>query len=355
MTKDFWRVLFIALLCKSAVAAAAEPSMPQAFLAKLPDAVDGIPQLNSQGGVATYDLGANYKSGEDVISLYIFRATNPNAALWFERADSLINFIWKPKGLGEGEPIESFSVPGAQQPSGLRRAYRLGNGSTALAVAEVNGWLLKIRSTSDRLSPAEQIGRLDRIMKDLAVPPSLAPPHPLVLPPECAEADPNASIEALVGAEAIRQPKGEDILAAGMTALAHADSVIGGKGSLAEEPTKYCRMKLPENLAPYGTAYRNIDPAKKGWTLLFADSGRSISGLETIVFESGKAQPGGMVTANLLDRTTTAMILKGIPLVDAAVPAVTPLILRGGPDGYNSVVYGTHTVHVRDLGDKAPE
>ena len=92
MTKDFWRVLFIALLCKSAVAAAAEPSMPQAFLAKLPDAVDGIPQLNSQGGVATYDLGANYKSGEDVISLYIFRATNPNAALWFERADSLTSF-----------------------------------------------------------------------------------------------------------------------------------------------------------------------------------------------------------------------------------------------------------------------
>jgi len=313
----------------------------------LPETVDGLAKTIAKGSIETFDLMTNYQKGQDIVSIYVFRATNPNAALWFDRADQVLNYIWTGKGLGNGSEIEKFNIPGTSENVGLMRSYPLSGNikSTALAVAEINGWIIKVRSTSTVLSSQNQKNRLENVFSSIKLPATIHKSHPIIFPPECPEINKRDKLSTLVNSEVIHQPTTQAIMTAGLVALANARALTGETSGLAASPELYCRAKL-NGPSFMGTLYRRTDGADKSWVILFADSGRSISGIE--LPELGKDSGGAVaaVTADDLNRTSVVMFLKGMADPDVVFMPLAQYLAQGGGDGYTSVTYRTNQINV---------
>ena len=332
----------------------ANPSVAQSPISlsslSIAETADTLPRVASASQETPLQSIINFKSGGEAITIYVFRATNPNAALWFERADAILNYVWKPKGLGEGSAIKAYTMSGAKEPNGLRRVYPIAGSmkSTGLAVAEINGWIVKIRSSSSVLSPAEQEARLERTMLAVSSTKPVAKPRPLLVPKACDTASATAELESLLAGEAISDPDPATILASGLTAMALADFLSGSKGSLADNPDQYCRIPLKQG-AEFAAVYQNKDPKVKGWTMLFADSGMSVSGLETMGLEDkNKKEPTtiGMLTANQLDKTNVILFSKSIPVAELSLAPAANFLGRGGGKTYSTIEYGKKTLSI---------
>lgn len=346
------------LLANSAVALAAEPA-DNLRSAKLevtaPETLEGFSRNNPAPKGQLLDYQFNYDTAGDSITVYIFRATHPNAALWFERADSVLNVGRKSWQLSDATPIERITAFGAAAPNGLRRAYRASQGmkSTALAVVQVNDWIVKVRSSSTTLDRDAQLARLDRVIAALAVKAALRPAHPLELPMACDEKI-DSVIASLVGGKLIEKPSSTHTLTAGLLATDHARSLAGGKDSLAAEPNAYCKGTLVGPMAEVAALYR----AKSGdghWEVLFADSGRSFSG-HAVPFDKAAPQVSGfgMMTVNDFDRSSVVFLTEGSPdpgiSSDIGAMVVTGR-MRGAP--LTAVHYDSNQIDVNiPRGDK---
>ena len=294
-----------------------------------------------------FNLAAGYSGKGEAITIYVFRATHPNAALWFERAESVLRHVWAARGLGEGGETRQFALGSSAGPNGLRRVFavRGQDRSTALAVAQVGPWLVKVRSTSATLDVAGQEARLDRVLGAIGAKELAGAPNPLTLPEPCPPVGARDDIMALLGSEAIPKPDGATVVAAGLVLTMAATDLAGGKDSLAANPGLYCRATI-EGVGPMAMLYRRKDASKGGWTALLADSGTSVSAMETIVMEGKDAKSGGLVTANGLDKVRAVLFAKGVPTPETAfLPAAQILMSRDAP-AYAAVAYGTTNVEV---------
>lgn len=103
------------------------------------------------------DVVATYVDRDQgmIALVYIYRTMTPDAALWFDRA---LAAIVLPQEGAAFPAIAAFARPGASAPSGLRATMPdsvAGMRSTALAIAPLGPWLVKIRIGSARLDPAQ--------------------------------------------------------------------------------------------------------------------------------------------------------------------------------------------------------
>jgi len=326
----------LALAAAAATAPAADEKPPIQF----PASIEGMSV--KPGFDQPFNIGVSYASPGETVSLYLFRATHPNAALWFERAEAILQEMWKARGLGSGGETRQVKVAGAATPNGLTRVFAVSGPqkSTGLAVAQLGGWMVKVRSSSATLSPAEQLERMERILLALGSTGASGSIHPLELPAPCPAESQKSSFEALLGSEAIARPNGETIIAAGPALIGAAEQVRGGKDSLAASPNLWCRAPL-EGASVIGALYRPKDPARSDWTALLADSGTSLSGLKTTIFKGKETKEGGMLAANGLDKSRVIMIAEGVPAPEVSFPVGAREIVSGSKAALVAVAYGS--------------
>ena len=330
--------VFAALLAGAAQASDAPPIA-------LPAAMEGMRTVQPLD--EPFNKVVNYESDGEVISLYLFRPTHPNAALWFERAEAILTTLWKERGLGEGGETRRLSVVGSSVPNALARSFSVSGDykSTGLAVAQIGNWLVKVRSSSRTLDRDAQLARMEQVLATIAAPSGVRPANPLTLPEPCPPAAADATFKMLLNSEAIDKPNPETMLAAGAVLLTGAQQMAGGEGSLAAAPDSYCRAELP-GIGPAAALYRRKNDAGGEWTALLADSGTSVSGLKTVIFDRKKTKDGGMITANGLDKTRAVLFAQGIPAPEAGFMPAARLIVAGSKEGYVAVAYGTQNIEV---------
>jgi hypothetical protein len=310
----------------------------------LPQTIEGLNPVTDDRPPLPFDAHKSFSAPGETVTIYVFRATYPNAALWFERADAILKRIWTPKGLGEGGKTTTFAAAGSLTSNGMRRTYSVKGPtkSTAVAVVQVGQWLIKIRSTSASLDATAQSARMDRIIASLQTREPLKSANPLTLPSDCPIG--SHSVFDSLGSEVIAKPKSEMILIAGIVALKVAADATEAPDSLASAPEKFCRGTLTDG--DLAAVYWPKDDKTKGWTMLLADSGRSVSGVPMPILDGKSESSGGMLTVNGLERVEVIMLTKGgLPMADASVGVGFNQLTKGGP-AMTSVDYGTNTVNV---------
>lgn len=124
--------------------------------------------------VADYDNAAEGVAG----TVYVFRTQTPDAALWFDRALTAIQLRpgWGLEGAAPPAPT-GFARPGAPLASGLRASLDVGTPevrSTALAIAPLGDFLVKVRLSSARLDQAGLDALLTRFIEGLRWPAAAA-------------------------------------------------------------------------------------------------------------------------------------------------------------------------------------
>lgn len=311
-----------------------------------PGTLEGLTRGSPKGQPLDYQI--TYDTSNDSISIYVFRATHPNAALWFERADAVLNISRRGWQLRDPTAVERITAFSASTPNGVRRAYRAGKDmkSTALAVIQVNDWIVKVRSSSATLDRDAQLARLDRILASLSIKAAQRPAYSLDLPGAC---DPkiDSVVASLIGGKVIEKPSTTHTLTAGLLATGYARALAGGEGSLAAEPGNYCKGTLVGPIAELATLYR----AKSGdghWEVLFADSGRSFSGHAVPLNKNAPQISGfGMMAVNDFDRSSVVFLTEGSP--DPAISSdIGALVLMGRLKGapLTAVRYDSNQIDV---------
>jgi hypothetical protein len=125
---------------------------------------------------AEQDVSTDYRdaAGSVLASVYLYQTMLPNPAIWFDRAVAAV-YLQPMFGLAGVPPPEptAFARPGATTASGLRTTIALNSGpakSTAIAVAPLGRWLLKVRMSSATLTATELDARLDAFIAALRWP-----------------------------------------------------------------------------------------------------------------------------------------------------------------------------------------
>lgn len=324
------RLATIALALSPAPVLAAAPldGMPSGIV--LPAAADGLPRSAEPARADPLDYHAAYGAKGETVTIFVFRANYPNAALWFDRAQETLQEIWKNAGIGPGTDLTPITLAAAPATNGLARTFPIARGrkSTALAVAQVNNWIVKVRSTSATLSAEENAQRLQRIVAAVSTTRAIAKPHPLTLPEACPASDSGQSLMSLLDAKVVAKPSSATVRAGSRIAAALAMEVRGRQASLATNPQAYCRLPLGAGPA-LGAAYRSLDPATKGWTILLADSGRSVSGVPAELLEGDAPREGGMLATGDFDRINVLLFADAVPDMESAfLPAAQHLMSR---------------------------
>ena len=259
------------------------------------------------------DVSVQYGTDAEPVTLYLYRSSHPNPALWFDRTrTAMLDNV----GTFDDAPPRAFAL-GGTAPNGLRAEFApTGKAWKATSVALVqNGeWLLKARVTSATLERAGVAARMDRLLAAIRFAKPVAKALPLRAPAACASpSTPTGS------------PRTDDkIKAAGMVmgivAMADARGIPGG---LSEKPDDWCRDDPAEAaMRKMASVYRRRDG--KGWTALLGDAGMSASALDL-------ADTGTKGAALYFTRTGPTMLIQTFdapPSLDQALVAVTP-VLRG--------------------------
>lgn len=140
-------------------------------------------------GTDELDVMVDYSAPEGgvTVTVYTYKSMIPDAALWFDRADTAIR-LRNPHAVAAGGAAP-FAYPGAAAPSGLRRSYQVGSPgprSTAVALAPVRGWLVKVRISAASLERAQIDEKLSAILAGLRWPKEESPARAAVPIEPCA-------------------------------------------------------------------------------------------------------------------------------------------------------------------------
>ncbi len=266
------------------------------------------------------DIYYSYDGAETVTTVFIYRPSYPNAALWFSQANASLATNER---LGR---IETPNTPrdfkfGNTVANGRRVTLALSGGefkTTGIAVAQYGPWLVKVRVSSKKLSIAEVDTLIDTVYAALK-PRTLAGANPLTLPSACPEALRPSPLEGLIGDEGrALAPKGKEKDALKSAVQAVSAEAMGGPGSLAVAPQNYCLLSgeilpgLPKGLV---SQYRTLDPATRGWVMLVGDAGRAIIARPL----EGLPKPRGGVFETTAYGAGAAVMTQGMPVPGAAL------------------------------------
>lgn len=280
-------------------------------------------------GNGELDVIATYENQEEGITatVYLYKTTTPDVALWFDRAATAI--MLRPEyGLAGAPPAPAgFARPGAASLSGLRAALdvRASNfRSTALAIAPLGSWQVKIRISAARLDRMALDERLSRFIGGLRWP-AEATAERVAVPIE-----PCPTPLRLRQARVVRDD-GAQVL---MNLLAGVAVSRDGGGP----PPVYCRE--PGATLEYG-AYR-ANRATEAYLVALGDAGIALSVGQALSMEGLSGGGGGRRYAMLLlgrDSTSALPSFNRLP-----PPAQAVSVALGRPAAVS--------VSVSDQGDR---
>lgn len=255
----------------------------------------------SRGGVvdrtaAELDVSADY-GGEDGLTttVYLFRTPLPDPAVWTDRALAAIvlrpGFGLDPNTVPAAIP---FRRPGAAAASGLRSTVKLnGSGltSTALALAPLQGWLVKVRMTSASLDAAALDARMTAFLEALRWPAEPKPAAAAIPVADCPDS------LAFKKAKVVRDDM-SDVLMNALTGVVEMQQVEEGKA----EPAVYCREPGP--LKPYGVYRPNR--SRQSYVIALGDAGTALRLAPSLGELLGRG--GNRVAMTLMEHDRTSVL-----------------------------------------------
>lgn len=296
---------------------------------QLPPVLAGLPrsgaveyeadQLDTMSEYARPDLS-------EVYTVFIFRNVAGGIPVWFDRASWMLEHR-----SALGTPVlrraAGFIPPGRANASGLLATYALTGKayrSTGVALLPVGEWMVKMRASSQTLSPEELEARMKAALAEIVWQRKMAP-APVAVP--------IASCETPLALSGNAKPAEKDD-SSGAAMLVGA--LIGQMGAVREAPkgavppvTRWCRDSIE---VAEGAVYR-ADEQKDGYLIALADSGRAIgagrNAAMDILEDPEERKIGGVryeVQMIFLARTTTSALFDRLP-----PPAQALAIARNGP------------------------
>ncbi|APG63338.1 hypothetical protein LPB140_11680 [Sphingorhabdus lutea] len=216
------------------------------------------------------------KDESEFFSIYIFRATNGNAPIWFDRANYAIT---SRNIFGDLTPISAaqpFTPTGQNQSSGLQIIYDAkGKGfkSTGLMFFQMGEFYIKIRASS-KIKNGEELKKWMEIGASEIIAPKNSRQFPIAVPVQpCA-----TKMITFEDAQIIKSDDEEDMSAGIYSALLGMTdpSDISAEGAEAAEqaPATWCRDD--QYNAPPGAIYR-AGESMNSYLLAFGDSGNALS------------------------------------------------------------------------------
>lgn len=229
-------------------------------------------QEQDRSGGANADNILQFGSGNEPATVYLYRSSFPNPALWFPmtRAAMVINMHGLPPSQSDPIPLK---VGGASAPNGLRWVTPLPESAraraTGVAIIQVGEWILKLRITSGTLDAAGVARRLDTLLAMIHFAAPLPQPLPLKTPDTCKN-------EAWDTGIIITDKANDEEMAAAMLGATNEMFAATGIYGLAKEPEKWCRdesVSIPSGMI---SLYRSLSkPAH--WVMFAGDSGITIT------------------------------------------------------------------------------
>ncbi len=314
------RALTIALaLCLTPnIAIAATPYSHQQSGIALPDRIGGLERGELKEFQKEVDVMTEYLTADrsEVLSVYIFRNVSGNASLWFDRASHVLE---NNETLGEKTAAyapRSFVPKGQSNPSGLRVAYDLSGTrykSSAIAIAPVEGWYVKIRASSVSQDSAAIDAWIDEALAALTLPESIMKADDAAPIAPCAD-----SLKFAAKTKALKDKNNSMVAAlfgAVIAAQVEENKKVKGSG-VTSAPVIWCR----DSHAIERSAVYRANGSKDSYLLAFEDSGRAMSiwkdGLTALVSESKQTQYS--VQALLLGETLVFAPRDGLPTPEKA-------------------------------------
>jgi hypothetical protein len=313
--------LFAALIAAAAYAGSAAPAAAQGNRWRHEESGISLPRTigdmslsreQDASGGGGHDVVLRYAEGNEPVTVFVYRASYPNAAIWFERVRIAMNML--AGAAGQAANPRTFSLGGGAVPNGLREEISLpAGGATGVAIAQAGEWLVKVRITSNRLSSAALAERMDRILGAVQFARAVPAPHPLVVPGACGDAP------AMRGRRIVSVDQGMQARAAvfGLVAFGEARGLRG----LAAQPSAWCRVADSAIPATYASLYRRRDG--EGWVALMGDAGRSAAAGPIELPGEGRAG----LYVNAPASTQVVAVYDAMPDPMEAVPVALPVVL----------------------------
>lgn len=246
------------------------------------------------------DTIIQYGTDDEPVTLYVYRASFPNPALWFDRTLAAMRTN---VGSFDTPTPQPFTLGTGTAPNGLRAAFPVTGQrwkATAVAIAQHGEWLVKARATSSTLDAAGTARRLDALLGAVTFANVQRAALPLTDPAPCTAA---ASFSG-------KQKSSAELRAAGaVMGIVSFGSARGIGTGPAAEPAKWCRQALDGPMASAASLYRSLDG--KAWTMLLGDAGMAASAYD---FGDMRQQGAGVY----FTRTGPAMLAE---TYDALPPA----------------------------------
>lgn len=161
----------------------------------LPPVLGGLPRESITAFVPEtpdLDMATEYRSadGSEDITVYVSRVASGAMPIWFDQARHAIES--RSNVYGTVLPLEapvSFIPPGRANAAGLAIAFSPGIAwkSTALAMAPLGEWMVKIRYSSKTLDAAAMRTRIEQLFGELGWPAKLDPAPDAALTKVCAD------------------------------------------------------------------------------------------------------------------------------------------------------------------------
>lgn len=198
----------------------------------LPDRV-GTMQRSGERDISNgqkVDVYVQYGTDSEPVTLYVYRSSHPNPALWFDRTRAAM--AGRLASVDPAKQPRAFTLGGSPTPNGLREEFALTDApwtATAVALIQAGEWMVKLRVTSQTLDAAGVSAKMDTLLAALRFAKPVAQSLPLTAPAACA-----APLSATGKADA------NDARVAAATvygAVALVDARYGGTG-LAGQPAK---------------------------------------------------------------------------------------------------------------------
>ena len=296
---------FVAMLA-SVPAVAQERWTHAASGASLPETFDAQSITERRDLGTPNDSVVDYEAatGTESTTLYIFKASVPNARLWFDRAMPVVA-SQIPMAIFEAGPVEKIAAFGSSSPTALRQIFVARQAgpfkSTALVVAQSGPWIVKMRATSATLDRAGLAVRIDRHLAAIRIaPPAFA--AGLDEPAHCVAAP-------LFG---LGKPA-----SAGAEQAAASAIVIHAR--LHGPTTQVCLA----DAANARFTLLGVTDQPSSWLLLTGDAGKGI-GSEAI--EAGQVDARHLVYVSTPAATRGAAVFDAPPSLEAAGTAAAPLL-----------------------------
>lgn len=289
-------------------------------------------EVRDLSGGQENDVSVQYGAGPLAVTVYVYRASYPNPALWFER--TLIPMATNVGMFKVQEPPRKLTIAGSPRENALRQSFdttsnsdaKWPSKSTAFVLGQVNEWIIKLRISSQTLERSGVDRLMDQLLAAIKFNKPSTDPLPLVVPENCTDVIATNGVPVeLKDAEKLRV----EGLVEGTIIHGEARGMVSG---VARQPDKWCKLKTGSPVQ-FVTTYREKTSGK--FVSLVGDSGRSVASHALITNKQGKAA----LYVNDANGTRLVWLFNDFPESETATRSSLPYLI-GQKQGLGSISFG---------------